>query len=117
MQSEYRIYKAFRIAQQVDTSDEVVQLVRVPGTATGEEDIDTVHYPLKVLNQLISLLYNQTDQISRAALLQKLSTPSDYSVSDNGCAHQMALKNNSVRQGVLMVASGWKRLPWLLSEK
>jgi hypothetical protein len=43
-------------------------------------------------------------------LLQKLSAPSDYSVSDNGCAHQMALKNNSVRQGVLMVASGWKRL-------
>jgi hypothetical protein len=26
----------------------------------------TVHYPLKVLNKLISLLYNQTDQTSTA---------------------------------------------------
>jgi|688.fasta_scaffold162520_1 hypothetical protein len=45
------------------------------------------------------------------------SIPSDYSVSDNGCAHQMALKKNSVRQGVLMCVSGWKRLPLRLSEK
>jgi hypothetical protein len=41
-------------------------------------------------------------------LLQKLSTPWEYSVLDNGCTHQIALKNNSVCQGVLMGVSGWK---------
>jgi hypothetical protein len=35
-------------------------------------------------------------------LLQKLSTHSDYSVSDNGFIHQIALKNNYMRQSVLM---------------
>jgi hypothetical protein len=29
----------------------------------------------------------------------------------------MALKKNSVHQGVLMGVSGWKRLPWRLTEK
>jgi hypothetical protein len=47
-------------------------------------------------------------QLLDRTLLQKLSAPSDYSVSDNGCTHQMALKKNSVRQGVLMGVSGWK---------
>jgi hypothetical protein len=38
-------------------------------------------------------------------LLQKVSTPSEYSVLDNGCTHQMALKKNSVRRGVLLCVS------------
>jgi hypothetical protein len=36
----------------------------------------------------------------------KAKYPSDSSVSDNGCAHQMALKNNSVCHGVLMGTNG-----------
>jgi hypothetical protein len=55
--------------------------------------------------------------VSKHTLLQNLSTPSDHSVSDNGCIHQMALKKNSVREGVIIGVSGWKRLPWRLSEK
>ncbi len=41
-------------------------------------------------------------RVAGYTLLPKLSTPSEYFVSDNGFIHQMALKNNSMHQGVLM---------------
>ncbi len=45
-------------------------------------------------------------------LLPKLSTPSDYSVFDNGFTRQMAYKNYFMCQSVLMSVHGRKRLPW-----
>jgi hypothetical protein len=50
------------------------------------------------------------------SLLQKLSTPSDYSVSDFMYPSD-GIKKEFLRQGVLMGVNGWKRLPWRLSEK
>ncbi len=52
-----------------------------------------------------------------ATLLQQLSTPSEYFIPDNGFARHMVSKNKSTRQGVLMSAHSWKRVPEWLTEK
>ncbi len=56
-------------------------------------------------------------QITTSPLLPKLSIPSDYSVSDIGFTHHIALKNNSMHQDVLRGFHCWKRRPGWITEK
>jgi hypothetical protein len=64
-----------------------------------------------------SLRYSAPGFYTNHTLLPNLNTPSDYSVSDNGFTRQVALKNNSMCQGVLMSVHGWKWLPEWITEK